>query len=183
MSVFLLAGVLAALASASEAPTTVDPKIFDVPTVEVLSHDYSGHEDWWLLTTTGSDHRTVLYIDANSRSDVSGRHRVWLERVYENLSKYGAKRSRSLVEVDCRARLVGAKELRSFDDKGQEVPGYNAVIEKPELAPVPADTVYENVLFFLCDGKRSYDHLKADKTPLRDAPEVFAILNERERKR
>ena len=183
MFVFVLALVFAALAPASEAPTTVDPKIFDVPTVEILSSGYSGHENWWLLTTTGGDYRTVLYIDANSLSEVGGLHRVWLERVYENLSKYGAKRSRSRVDVDCEARRIGAKELRSFDNLGNELPGYKAVIEKPKLTPVPAGTVYENVLAFLCDGKRNYDHLKADRTPLSDAPEVFILLNERERSR
>jgi hypothetical protein len=139
--------------------------------------------DWWLLSTTGGDYRTVLYIDANSLSENNGRKLVWLERVYETRSEYGAKRSRSRVEVDCATRLVGSRELRSFDNKGGEVPGYTAVIDKVEMTPVPPGTVYQSVLAFVCDGKRDYDHLAADVTPLSDSSEVFNLLRKRGQER
>lgn len=181
MTKLLLIAGLVALAPTPEAPPTVKPEIFDAPTVAVLHGNYEnlGVSDWWLLTTTGGDRRAVLYIDANSLAESNGRKLVWLERVYETKSVYGAKRSRSRVEVDCGTRLVGARELRSFDDRGGEVPGYTAIIAKAEMTPVAPGTVYENVLSFICDGKRSYDHLPAEKTPLSDSPEVFKLLDQR----
>ena len=178
---FLLTAGLVGVVSTPEAPTTVPSEIFDVPTVAVLRDGFqdTGNSDWWLLTTSGGEHRAVLYIDANSLSESSGRKLVWLERVYETKSEYGVKRSRSRIEVDCSTRRIGARELRSFDENGAEVPRYTAIIPKAEMTPVPSGTVYENVLSFVCDGKRRYDHLPAEKTPLSDSAEIFQLLDQR----
>lgn len=135
--------------------------------------------DWWLLSVVSEDPRTVLYIDAGSLVESGANKLVWLERVYETRSEYGAKRSRSRVEVDCGRRLIGTKELRSYNDKGDELPDYTAVIKIPELTPVAGGTIYESVLSFVCDGERDFDNLPSDRSPLSDAPEVFALMDER----
>lgn len=135
--------------------------------------------DWWLLSVVSEDPRTVLYIDAGSLVQSGANKLVWLERVYETRSEYGAKRSRSRVEVDCGRQMIGAKELRSYDDKGEELHDYAAVIKVPELTPVPSGTIYESVLSFVCDGARDFDNLPSDRSPLSDAPEVFALMDER----
>jgi hypothetical protein len=135
--------------------------------------------DWWLLSVTPDDPRTVLYIDAGSFVENGVNQLVWLERVYETRSEYGAKRARSRVEVDCKKRLIGAKELRSYDEVGAELPGYTAVIKDPELTPVPSDTIYESVPSFVCDGLRDYDNLPSNISPLSDAAEVFSLMDAR----
>lgn len=180
ISLAFLAGLLA-LDPTLEVTSTVDPKIFDVPTVAVFTRDNRADQDWWLLTTTGGPHRAVLYIDANTLVGGDGSKLVWLERVYETESEYGAKRSRSRVEVDCQAKLIGARELRSINTEGALLPKYTAIIGKAEMTPVPPGTAYSNVLAFVCDGKRNFDHLSLDKTPLTDSPEVFRVLDQRKK--
>lgn len=135
--------------------------------------------DWWLLSVVSEHPRTILYIDAGSLVESGASKLVWLERVYETRSEYGAKRSRSRVEVDCGQKLIGTKELRSYDDKGEELHDYAAVIKVPELTPVPSGTIYESVLSFVCDGARDFDNLPSDRSPLSDSPEVFALMDER----
>jgi hypothetical protein len=134
--------------------------------------------DWWLLTTSKNP-TVILYIDAASLEPVSAGKLVWLERVYETRSAEGAKRSQSRVIVDCARRLIGPHTLRSEDEAGRTMADLSATVTHPEMTPVPPGTVYEDVLSFVCDGKRSYDHVEAGQTPLSDSVEVFRILRAR----
>jgi hypothetical protein len=135
--------------------------------------------DWRLLTTSNDNGRVVLYIDAASLEDSGGRKLVRLERVHETKSEHGAKQAMSRIAIDCAKRLIGPRELRSWDDEGRELHDLSALIEAPEMTEVPPGTVYEDVLAFVCERNREYDHLADDLTPLSDAPEVFKLMRVR----
>jgi len=136
--------------------------------------------DWWLLTTS-HDPNVALYIDAASIAPSAAGKLVWLERVYETRSNEGAKRAQSHVIVDCAKRLIGPHALRSEDEAGRTMEDLTVTVRAPEMTPVPAGTVYEEVLRFVCDGRRGYDHLASGLTPLADSVDVFRILRERSR--